>query len=50
MVIPASTGFLISYLEEAYIVITKAWLNAQGKSPTGLDLNSLVAAMKGLTA
>ena len=45
MVIPCSTGFLLSYLEEGYVVITKAWLNAQGKSPTGLDLNSLVAAM-----
>jgi hypothetical protein len=48
MVIPASAGFLLSYLEEAYCVITKAWLNAQGKSPTGLDLNGLVAAMKTL--
>lgn len=47
-VIRASTGFLLSYLEEAYIVITKAWLNAQGKSPTGLDLDGLVAAMKAL--
>jgi hypothetical protein len=45
MVIPCSNGFLLSYLEEGYVVITKAWLNAQGKSPTGLDLNSLVAAM-----
>lgn len=48
MVIPTSTGFLLSYLEEAYIVITKSWLNAQGKSPTGLDLDGLVAAMAAL--
>jgi hypothetical protein len=48
MVIPVSSGFLMGYLEEAYCVITKSWLNAQGKSPTGLDLNGLVAAMKGL--
>jgi hypothetical protein len=48
MVIPASAGFLLSYLEEGYCVITKSWLNSQGKSPTGLDLNGLVAAMKTL--
>ena len=48
MVIPASSGFLLAYLEEAYCVVTKSWLNAQGKSPTGLDLNGLVAAMAAL--
>jgi hypothetical protein len=46
--IPASTEFLLSYLDEAYCVITKAWLNAQEKTPTGLDLNGLLAAMKAL--
>ena len=46
MVIPTSNGFLLGYLDEAYIVISKSWLNAQGKSPTGLDLNGLLAAMK----
>ena len=46
MVIPASNQFLLSYLDEGYVVITKAWLNAQGKSPSGLDLDGLVAAMK----
>lgn len=45
-VIPASLGFLISYLDEAYCVITKAWLNAQGKSPVGLDLDGMLTAMK----
>lgn len=49
MVIPTSLGFLLSYLDEAYCVITKSWLNAQGKSPTGLDLDGLVAAMKTLS-
>lgn len=46
--IPASNGFLLSYLDEGYCLITKAWLNAQNQSPTGLDLNSLLAAMKSL--
>jgi hypothetical protein len=46
MVIPFSKGFLMGYLEEAYCLITKSWLNAQGKSPTGLYLDGLVAAMK----
>jgi hypothetical protein len=48
MVIPTSTAFLLGYLDEGYVVITKAWLNAQGKSPSGLDLDGLVAAMKAL--
>jgi hypothetical protein len=48
MKIPVSNQFLTGYLEEGYVVITKAWLNAQGKTPTGLDLNGLVAAMETL--
>jgi hypothetical protein len=48
MVIPVSTGFLLNYLDEAHILITKSWLNAQEKSPTGLDLDGLVAAMKAI--
>jgi hypothetical protein len=48
MVIPTSTAFLLSYLEEAYCVVTKSWLDAQGASPSGLDLNGLVAAMAAL--
>jgi hypothetical protein len=47
-VIPVSNAFIAGYLEEAYIVITKSWLNAQGKSPSGLDLNGLTAAMAAL--
>jgi len=50
MVIPCSIGFLSAYLDEGYIVVTKAWLNAQQKSPTGLDLNGLVAAMAAVKA
>jgi hypothetical protein len=48
MVIPASLGFLLSYLEEGYVICSKAWVNAQDKSPTGLDLNGLLAAMAAL--
>jgi hypothetical protein len=48
MRIPVSNGFLLGYLDEGYGLITKAWLNAQNQSPTGLDLNGLVAAMKAL--
>jgi hypothetical protein len=44
--IPASAEFMGAYIDEGHIVITKDWLNAQGKSPTGLDLNGLLAAMK----
>jgi hypothetical protein len=46
MRIPSSNGFAMSYRDEGYVVISKIWLNAQGQSPVGLDLNSLVAAMQ----
>jgi hypothetical protein len=46
MFIPASTGFMGAYVDEAYIIVTQDWLNAQNESPTGLDLNGLLAAMK----
>lgn len=46
MVIPFSNQFWTGYGDEAYIVLTKAWLSAQGKSPSGLDLDGLIAAMK----
>lgn len=48
MWIPSSVGFLASYCDEGYITVTEDWLNAQGESPTGLDLNGLVAAMQQL--
>jgi hypothetical protein len=47
-VIPFSNQFWTSYGDEAYCVLTKSWVNAQGKSPSGLDLNALLAAMKTL--
>ena len=45
MTIPFSNGFWTAYGEEGWVVLTKNWLNAQGKSPSGLDLDALVAAM-----
>jgi hypothetical protein len=44
--IPASTLFMGAYIDEGHIVVTNDWLNAQNESPTGLDLNGLLAAMK----
>lgn len=46
MWIPTSWEFYLSYLDEGFIVISEDWLSGQGKSPTGLDLNGLLAAMK----
>jgi hypothetical protein len=48
MTIPTSNEFYLSYQDESYIIVTQDWLNAQGKTPTGLDLNGLLAAMKAL--
>ena len=46
MVIPTSNQFILGYADEGYIVLSDRWVNAQGKSPTGLDLNSLLNAAK----
>ena len=46
LVIPTANDFYAGYLDEGYILISKSWLNAQGKSPSGLDLDGLVSAMK----
>jgi hypothetical protein len=50
MFIPASAGFMGAYVDEGYIVVSPEWLNAQNESPVGLNLNSLVAAMKAAAA
>jgi hypothetical protein len=50
MFIPASAGFTGAYVDEGYVVVTDDWLNAQAESPSGLNLNSLVAAMKAAQA
>lgn len=36
------------YCDEAYAVLTQDWLNAQGKTPAGLDLAQLEADLKAL--
>ena len=46
--IPFNWDFMLNYLDEGYCVVSQSWLNAQGKSPSGLDLDGLMAAMKTL--
>jgi hypothetical protein len=48
MFIPTANDFYLNYLDEGYIVITQDWLDANGKTPTGLDLTGLLAAMSAL--
>ena len=48
MWIPASNEFLLGYVDEGYVIVTEDWLDAAGKSPSGLDLSGLMAAMKAL--
>jgi hypothetical protein len=38
--------FSLNLADEDYIVVTPLWLNQQGKSPSGFDLNGLLNAMK----
>ena len=38
--------FSLKLADEDYCVVTPFWIGQQGKSPSGLDLNGLVAAMK----
>lgn len=46
MTIPASVPFIKHYLVSAFCVVTPFWLTKQGTSPSGLDLDGLLAAMK----
>lgn len=38
---PMTQAFWDHYVEEAWVVITQEWFNAQGNSPTGLDTHAL---------
>jgi hypothetical protein len=38
----------LSQVDEAYIVVTQDWLDAQGKSPSGMDLDTLTANLTAL--
>ena len=44
--IPGTWEFSQKLADEMYVVVTDQWLNAQGVSPSGLNLNGLLAAMK----
>ena len=47
--IPVSNSFILGYVDEAYCIITEDWISKNsGKTPTGLDLSGLLAAMKTL--
>lgn len=46
--IPGTWEFSQKLADEMYCVVTPEWLNAQGKSPSGLDLNGLTNAMKAI--
>jgi hypothetical protein len=46
--IPFDWGFMAQYFDEGFIVVSEDWVGAQGKSPSGLDLAGLTAAMAAL--
>ena len=48
MLIPYSNAFAQQAVDESYIVNTNLWLESTGKTPTGLDINGLNAAMAAL--
>lgn len=49
MFIPTTNEFYLKYLDEAYVIVTHDWISQiSSKTPTGLDINGLLAAMKGL--
>ncbi len=45
LLIPFSWPFMQNLADESYAVVTPSWLNAQDESPSGLNLNQLLAAM-----
>lgn len=48
MFIPTANDFYLGYEDEGYVVITEDWIDAQGKSPSHIDLAGLVAAAQAL--
>jgi len=49
--IAATWELLLNTLDEGYVVVSEAWLTSPGaKSPSGLDVNGLLAAMKAIQA
>ena len=48
LLIPGTWEFSLKLADEDYIVVTPFWLNSQGTSPSGLDINGLLTAMQTL--
>ena len=48
MWIPGTWEFSLKLADEDYAVVTPAWVDTTGQTPSGLDLNGLLAAMKAL--
>lgn len=46
---PMDEKFWMTYGDEAWVIVTEDWLNAQGMTPTGLNLESLLAEFHGMT-
>lgn len=46
--IPFTWEFLLNTLDESYALVSPYWLDQQGKSPSGLDLDGLLGAFKKL--
>ena len=46
--IKGTWSFSLQYADEDYCVVSPTWVGVQGKSPSGLDLNGLLAKMKSL--
>lgn len=46
--IPYNWAFMQNYLDEGYVIVSPEWVAANGESPSGLDLNELLAAMAAL--
>ena len=48
-VVPATWGWLATYCDEAWAVVSAAWAGRGGKDPEGVDLHSLGAEFAALT-
>lgn len=45
---PMTNKFFSTYCDEAYAIVSPDWLNAQGKSPNGFDLATLLSDLAAL--
>lgn len=46
---PMSYAWYVTYVEEAYAILSRDWLGAQGSSPDGFDYAALAADLAGIT-